>query len=144
MKVINDIQSELVAISKDLNAGIIDKAEANLKLDLVIQSIESVELNLNYNPIKEIDTRIHQTFNQLLFRTKYRSVSAIQTLKTTTNRRSYNAKARHLLKQGLFFSHFHKTIKNNCEAWIRRNRLEYYNLHADVFTTKGGNDNDSK
>jgi hypothetical protein len=143
MEVINGILTELVDISQEYNDGIIDKDELNLKLDLIKIRIESIEINYRKQPLDYLDDRIRLSFNQLLFRAKFKSLSSIQLLKDTKNRKSYNAKLRFILKNKLFFNQLHRTLQRNIEAYVKKNDLMYHNPNTPTFRQRG-NDNDSK
>jgi hypothetical protein len=88
-----------------------------------------------------LDERIKASFKQLLFRSKHKAITCIQSLKDTNGKQSYNAKARLFLKKRLYFGHLNATIRKNCEAWIRRNDLHFYNLNKPTFKL-GGTENE--
>jgi hypothetical protein len=141
MEVINEMLTELVEISKEYNDGIIEKDELNLKLDLIKIRIESIEINYKKQPLDYLDDRVRASFNQLLFRTKFKSLSSIHLLKDTKNRKSYNAKLRFILKNKLFFNQLHRTLQRNIEAYVRKNDLMFYNPNTPTFRQRG-NDNE--
>jgi hypothetical protein len=51
MEVINELLKDLTEISQEYNDGIIDKDELDIKLGLLVNRIECVELNFNYQPM---------------------------------------------------------------------------------------------
>jgi hypothetical protein len=141
MELINEMLTELVEISQDYNIGITDKVEANLKLELLRNRIEMVEINYSKQPLDRLDSRIQSTYNQLLFRTKYKAISGFNLLIEATSKKSYNAKLRFILKNKLFFSQLHRTLLRNVEAYVKKNDLKFYNPNTPFFY-QGGNKND--
>jgi hypothetical protein len=125
MKLIEPMLEELKEISKDWNSEVITKDELNLKLDLLLLRIEFIEIDYSKSPLTRLDARIQDSFNQLLFRTKYKAKHCINLLKDTSNKKGYNARLRLIINNKLYFNPLYKTIKNSISGYIDRNKLRH-------------------
>jgi hypothetical protein len=124
MKLIDEIIQELTDISIEWNKREITTEVRNLRLDLLIQQLQQLDLNYNRRPLLYISKEAKQVFNQLLKRHIYKAVSSLDLLKETTNKKSYNSKARAIVSRKLFFHSLQKTMERNITGWIRRNDMQ--------------------
>jgi hypothetical protein len=137
MIVINRLMDELTAISVDYNKGVITKQEKDIKLDLLINQLELVEVNLYQQPLDELPERVKDSYRQLAFRTRYKSIESIKQLKEANGKVSYNASLRQVLGNRMHFKSLYRTVRVNTQAYISRNQLQYYSLNMEVFVLKG-------
>jgi hypothetical protein len=138
---INSMLQELIDYSKDYNMDEISKEELNLKLDLLSERLQRVEINFNEQPMDILPKHVKNSFNALLFQSKYRTIESIQTLIESTDKRSYNVRVRQVLGHKLYFRSLYRTMWNNINAYVTRNGLQYWNTNMQIFVL-GGNENE--
>jgi hypothetical protein len=142
MIVVNRLMDQLTEISVDYNNGVISKQEKDIKLDLLINQLELVEVNLYQQPLDELPTRVKDSYRQLMFRTRYKSIEAIKQLKEANGKVSYNASLRQVLGNRMYFKSLYRTVRVNTQAYISRNQLQYYSLNMEVFVIREGESNE--
>jgi hypothetical protein len=125
VKIINFVVDDLITISEEFNTGEITKEELDIKLELLIQNLEAITINFSEAPLKNIDKRIKDSFNQLLFKTKHKAISCIYLLISTKNKKSYNSKLRWMVTNKLYFNNLNMTLTKSIESYIHRNGLLY-------------------
>ncbi|MBN3553303.1 hypothetical protein JYA63_03430 [Fictibacillus nanhaiensis] len=124
MKLIDEIVHELTDISTEWNKREITTEVRNLRIDLLIQQIQQLDLNYDRQPLLYISKEAKQVFNQLLKRYIHKAVGSLDLLKETTNKKSYNNKGSAIINRKLFFHSLHKTMERNIIGWIRRNDMQ--------------------
>lgn len=97
----------------EVNAREISKEEFNLKMDLLAARIGAVRIDYAAAHIHAWQGH----FTQLLFQTRFKAVEALQELKRTEGRRTFNNKVRGALETQLFFRSLHRTIEANTRAY---------------------------
>jgi hypothetical protein len=124
MKLIDEFIQELTDISIEWNKREISTEVRNLRLDLLIQQVQQLDLNYDSRPLLYISKEAKQVLNQLMKRHIYKAVSSLDLLKEATNRQSYNNKARAIISRKLFFHSLQKAMQRNIAGWIRRNDMQ--------------------
>ncbi|MCP1146158.1 hypothetical protein [Lysinibacillus endophyticus] len=123
MMLIDELLQELADISTEFNHEN-DAEIRNLKLDLLIQRVESIEVNMSEAPLESLDIKVKKVFNQLLLKHKVKSVSSLQSLKQM-NKRSYNRVVRTLISKRLFFSGLNNTMTRSISSYKEKNKLQH-------------------
>jgi hypothetical protein len=129
---INAICQELIQYSTEFFKDEITKDELNIKLDLLIGRIERIEINYS-QPLEIKNDRVLQSFQQLLFKSKFKAIESISGLKATSRKQSYTAKLNRILKNKLYFSSLQRTLQNTAKAYVLKNQLQYWNPNLQVF-----------
>jgi hypothetical protein len=118
MELINEYLQELIETSNQYNSNQIDIEERNLKLDLLLHRLELIQIEYSITPFNVLSERIQDTFNQLLFRSRHRSITSIESLIATTDKRSFNATVRRILASKLYFSTIHSTMQRQIVGYL--------------------------
>lgn len=131
MMLIEELLQELTDISTDFNTDN-DMEIRNLKLDLLIQRVESIELNMKDNPLEAADKKAKTTLNHLLLRYKLKAIISLKSLKEK-DKRSYNKIARNIISKKLFFTSLHTTITRSTRGYMDRNKLHHVQQQFQIF-----------
>lgn len=123
MMLIDELLQELTDISTEFNHEN-DAEIRNLKLDLLIQRVESIEVNMYEVPLESLDMKVKTVFNQLLLKHKVKAVTSLQSLKLL-NKRSYNRVVRNIISKRLFFSSLHITLTRSINGYKDKNKLQH-------------------
>ncbi|WP_413299714.1 hypothetical protein AA0X95_16605 [Bacillus sp. 1P10SD] len=136
MNEINSICQELIDYSKEWYQEEITKEELNIKLELLINRIERIEINYR-QPLDLASDKAKDSLNSLLSKTRYKAIIGINNLIATTNKKAYTSKVNFLLKNKLYYGSLQRTMKNNIQGYIHRNQLHYWNPNVEIFKLRG-------
>lgn len=109
MQLINEIMADLKETAEELATNSISSEEFNLKVDLMIERINRIEINFldckinNYHPI----------FDRLLAKTKFRATEVLQELQKNQEKRGFNSRVRRILAAHLYFKPIQRTVQRN-------------------------------
>lgn len=136
MKLIEEIVEELKIVSTEYN-GEGDKEVINLKLDLLLQRIEKIELNIEGTPYKDAPDVSKKVLFKLLYQHKYKAMKGIQALKEADNKSKYNRIARTLIARKLYFPSLHRTMTVDIDNYVIVNQMIYLNELQIFIESKG-------
>lgn len=126
MKLIDDIIQELIDISNEWNNDEISTEVRNMKLELLINQVEQLQIQLS-NPIENLPPHVTNVLNQLLSRHKYKAIYNLNQLKQADPKRQYNSMARLLIQRKLYFPSLHRSFKRNIWAYAFANKMIHVN-----------------
>lgn len=121
MKLIDETIIELIDISQEFNNDEISSEVRNMKLDLLINQVEQIQIQF-HKPLENLPSHVQNVYKQLLNRHKYKAVINLNELKQTGTKRQYNAIARLLIQRKLYFSSLHRSFKRNIWAYSNVNK----------------------
>lgn len=125
MLLIEDLIHDLKTYAIERNNGMICKEEFNLNIDLLIERVKRIEINFE-------DTKIvnhHNTFNQLLFKAKFKAIESFQQLQKENHKRSINGRIRKMIAAKLYFKSIHRTLTKNIHAYRRQVVINSLDIH---------------
>jgi hypothetical protein len=137
---IESILQELRDLSNQYNKKEISKDELNISLDLLVKRLENVKINYSIRPLSFLSETVAKIFNQRLIQVRNKAIEAINMLKKTDNRKSYNAKVRYLIDRKLYFGQLHHQIVKNIMSYESIISIEHLKLTGDIFIIGGGTD----
>ncbi|MRH42119.1 hypothetical protein GH741_05445 [Aquibacillus halophilus] len=125
MQLIDELLDDLIEVASNYNNEFIDKIELDLKLQLLISKVDRIEINFKVTPLQKLVARRHtKSFNQLLYRSKYKATESLLKLKGASNKRLFNSKLDQILANSLEFNYLYNMLDASCNAYITRNQLE--------------------
>ncbi|MED4037045.1 hypothetical protein [Niallia taxi] len=139
MKFLNEMIEELIDISHEFSHGEITLDERNLKIDLLINQVEQLEINY-VNPIENLPMHVKSVYESLLSRHKYKAIVSLKTLKQVDNKRTYNATVRHLISKKLYFNAMLRSINRSIWGYSEVNKM----VHVKDFTVLKFNENEGE
>lgn len=123
MKLINELTDELIAISKDFNKDN-DHDLMQIKIELLGRRLKTVKLNLNEAPFNDLEPFVKQSFNHYAHKRITKSIACLELLKSSDNKRKYNAIARKLVANKFYLNSVHQMMEKNKQAYAVRNKLQ--------------------
>ncbi|WP_066385488.1 hypothetical protein [Neobacillus mesonae] len=124
MKLIDELIQELIDISQEWNSSEISTDTRNLKLELLESQLEQLQIDFSIQPFKLVSYGNQGTFKQLLNQHVAKAKVGLNTLKSTDNKRKYNAAARHLISRKLYFSALNRSIQRSISAYEFVNKMQ--------------------
>ncbi len=133
----DELTAELAEYCQEYSAGQIDKEELYLKLQLLKGRIESLVIDYSQPPLDRLLVGgNNKLLDQLLRKTQYKALTALEALQAANNKRQFNSIVRHLMANKMYFKSLEKTIRKSMWAYVERNKLRHVSTELEIFTVK--------
>ncbi|MDU1845208.1 MAG: hypothetical protein E6778_06645 [Niallia nealsonii] len=94
----------------------------NLKIQLIESQLEGLQIDYNTFTFKHTSGDNQGVFTRLLKQYIAKAKVSLDTLKSTDNRKKYNAAVRHLISNKLHFAALNRSIQRSLDAYSRVNK----------------------